>query len=173
MSWQVMQWAVELPLNTCPPAARAVLMMLAERVDKHGRGAFPSQTSMADSLGVSVRTVERAIRDLRERGLIVDGDPALVAEIPSRFRPNVYDVVCPARMVADHLNGTRPHRHVGRGSKLSTPPTERSGEVIHTPDSAVAADPTTGVAITVREPPSIGTPVDNLTYLTARESKRA
>nr|MBS1900432.1 MarR family transcriptional regulator [Actinomycetota bacterium] len=89
-------WAASLPLETMPTAsARAVLAMFGVRAHDPGYGARLSVKLMAEELGVTPRTVQRAIRDLLAADLIRPGNPAEVQHLRADRRPNVYDLLTP------------------------------------------------------------------------------
>lgn len=92
MSWQAMSWAAGLPLSRVNGGARAVLMLLAEKADSDGRGAYPTVETLARTLDVSPRSVKRYLAELRDCGLIVAGEQACVAHILPHRRPNVWDL---------------------------------------------------------------------------------
>ncbi len=94
MSHEAQSWASTLPLKVCGHAARCVLDILSERVDPYGYGAWPSIKSMAKSLECSPRTVQRALRELIDAGLIREGDQSQTSHL--QYRPTVYDVLTPA-----------------------------------------------------------------------------
>jgi hypothetical protein len=92
-------------MKECSPAAFHVLVIMAERADEYGYGAWPSIRNMATSLACSERTVQRAIREL----LAPRKDPETQEELDPlirlgdqsqtehmQYRPTVYDVLTPA-----------------------------------------------------------------------------
>lgn len=81
-------------MSACGSAAFHVLVILADRVDPYGYGAWPSIDSMSKSLECSPRTVQRAIRELLSVGLIREGDAQQTKHL--KYRPTVYDVLTPA-----------------------------------------------------------------------------
>lgn len=94
MSLEALMWAVDLPLTVCSPRAFRVLAKLAERADRYGYGAYPSVSTMATQLECSHRTVQRALAELLDLGLIRPStvEPRTRAD----RRPRAYDVVTPA-----------------------------------------------------------------------------
>lgn len=86
MSW-VLNDAPGLPAH-----AFGVLVGLANHADKHGRGAYPSQQTLADYARKSIRQVRRDLGDLKEAGLIREGDARIVAHLPADERPLVWDL---------------------------------------------------------------------------------
>ncbi|HDS1550643.1 TPA: helix-turn-helix domain-containing protein [Stenotrophomonas maltophilia] len=118
MSVQAMAWAMDQK-RIADPAARHVLLCLANYADKDGRGAFPSADSLSQDTGLSVRTVRLKLVQLVEAGLTVKGNQALAAVYINRAdrRPVVYDLVMSrdaaaapreeARGAADGTNGVQ------------------------------------------------------------------
>lgn len=92
MSLQAFIWACDLPLNLVNDKAFRVLLKLANCVDKDGRNAFPSVGSLAEDLGCSVRTVQRALSELERAGLIEPGDQRLVNHVRRDRRPRVFNL---------------------------------------------------------------------------------
>lgn len=68
MSFQAMNWA--LPIQLSGPGEKAVLMALANYADENN-DCFPSQERLARETCQGVRTVQRHLATLQERGLIV------------------------------------------------------------------------------------------------------
>ncbi|MBN7837471.1 helix-turn-helix domain-containing protein [Stenotrophomonas maltophilia] len=118
MSVQAMAWALDQK-RIADPAARHVLLCLANYADKDGRGAFPSADSLSQDTGLSVRTVRLKLVQLVEAGLTVKGNQALAAVYINRAdrRPVVYDLVmsrdaaaasrASSRGAADGTNGVQ------------------------------------------------------------------
>jgi hypothetical protein len=52
----------------CGPTALAVLVLIDTFADRDGRGAWPRQQVIADELGVSRRSVSRAVAALKRAG---------------------------------------------------------------------------------------------------------
>lgn len=69
MTLRHLLWARTLPADAFSPASRAVLRSLAEHADAHGR-AWPSRRTMARECSLHPRTVQRALRTLRDGGWI-------------------------------------------------------------------------------------------------------
>jgi hypothetical protein len=69
-----------------------ILLGYANHADKHGRGAYPSTRTIADYAECDVRTVQRHIGWLLERGYLREGDQQMVDHLDPRHRPIVYDV---------------------------------------------------------------------------------
>lgn len=101
MSLNAYIWAADLPLSACSGTAHRVLLKLADRADELGYGAFPKLETIAETLGCSKRTVQRAIRELLDAGLIREGDQSFVDHLDARYRPTVYDVLTWALQYAE------------------------------------------------------------------------
>jgi hypothetical protein len=71
---------------------KLILLGFANHADKHGRGAYPSTLTIADYAECDVRTVQRHIGWLLERGYLHEGDQQMVDHLDPRYRPIVYDV---------------------------------------------------------------------------------
>lgn len=92
MSYQATAAADALPYDVCGPMAFRVLVKLANVADVDGTRAFRHVGAMAKELGVSKRSVQRATKELQDRGLITLGDQRFTAHLPADKRPVVYDV---------------------------------------------------------------------------------
>lgn len=93
MSWQATDAVDQLPYDVCGPLAFRVLVKLANVADQEGKRAFRSKSAIADELGVSARSVQRAFRELEEGHLVRPGDQRLVSHLPANRRPIVYDII--------------------------------------------------------------------------------
>ncbi|WP_309105031.1 helix-turn-helix domain-containing protein [Microbacterium sp.] len=158
MSLNAYIWAADLPLARCNGTAHRVLLKLADRADDLGYGAYPGVQSIADSLQCSTRTVQRAIRELLDAGLIRVGDQRYVEHFDPRYRPTVYDVLTWALLYAEE-HGQGPE---SRGDNRVTPGAFRGDTNRH-------PGVTTGVAISVLKP-SYQDSSSHLTLVSARES---
>lgn len=136
MSLDAYIWAANLPLSRCNGTSFRVLLQLADRVDTLGYGAYPYVSTIAKTLECSERTVQRAIRDLLDSGLIREGDQRHVAHYDARYRPTVYDVLTPALIMTE-----------SRGVNPVTPTDSRG-------DRSRPAGVTTGVAHRTAPEPS-------------------
>lgn len=152
MSLEAYTWAASLPLNVCSAAGYRVLLMLADRVDPVGYCAWPSIVGMAETLECSSRTVQRALRELVDAGLIRKGDQRHVDHIRPDRRPTVYDLLTPALKYLE-----------SRGDIPVTPSDSRG-------DRSRPHGVTTAVARTVLKP-SYQDFSRDLTLVTARESE--
>lgn len=156
MSLEALLWVVDLPLNACSASAFRVLAKLADRADKLGRNTYPKVGTLAAQLECSPRTVQRAIRELLDAGLIREGDPTSVKGARADRVPNVYDLMTPALVLHEHLTA--------RGDNPVTPSASRG-------DNSCRDGVTTVVAQgTVLEPSYQDSP-RHLTLVTARESE--
>jgi DNA-binding MarR family transcriptional regulator len=153
MSHEAVLWTCQLPMSACTGTAFRVLVNLAERADALGYGAWPAVTTLANTLECSTRTVQRALRELVEAGLIRVGDQSAVEHLRHDRRPTVYDVLTPALRYIE--SGPR-------GDIRVTPPESRGD--IYGPHGV-----TTVVARTTHEP-SYQDSISHLSYLNARES---
>jgi hypothetical protein len=90
-----MSWALALPKASLEnPAARHVLLCLANYAGSDGRGAFPSAATLSDDTGLSERTVRLKLDELEKAGFILEGNQAIAAAYIDRRdrRPVVYDL---------------------------------------------------------------------------------
>ncbi|MCK1417630.1 helix-turn-helix domain-containing protein [Bradyrhizobium sp. CW4] len=67
MSWQATAWAMRQRVK--PPASKLLLLVLATYADKHGI-CWPSQETLADDAGMSLDTIQRHTKKLKDRGLL-------------------------------------------------------------------------------------------------------
>jgi len=96
MSWQATIWAASLPHSRVAHVPFRVLMLLADHAHDDGTATWRSVSSMAATLEVSHRTIQRAIADLKDQHLIRYGDQRLLSHLPTgrgHGRPMVYDLV--------------------------------------------------------------------------------
>lgn len=88
-----MLWALGAPeAAQASDGARLVLIALADSAGVDGSAAWPSASTLAEGLVVSVRTVRRRLEELESRGLIRRGDQRLVDHLRADRRPVVYDL---------------------------------------------------------------------------------
>lgn len=105
-----MAWALRADLTGPMPANhRLVLVTLADYADPDGTGAWPSQSTLGTRLGVTPRSVKRALDALEAKGLIVRGDQRLVGGYPANRRPVVWNLRVGSRALhtprtEDHLD---------------------------------------------------------------------
>lgn len=103
MSFQAVEWALDAE-RTGPLAAetRLVLVVMAERADRHGRNVYLAAATIAERLGTTERSVRRHFSTLRERSLILPGDPEQIPEkIPHNRRPVIYDLPIKSKATPD------------------------------------------------------------------------
>jgi hypothetical protein len=76
------------------PAARHVLLCMANYAGPEGRGAFPSAATISKQTGLSERTVRLKLDELEKAGWIAEGNQAIAAAYIDRRdrRPVVYDL---------------------------------------------------------------------------------
>jgi len=91
MSWQANAWANGLPYDVCKALAYRVLTKLTDVADERGQRAWRSKSQLADELGVSQRSIQRAIKELENDRLIIRGDQRYVQHLRADKRPTVYD----------------------------------------------------------------------------------
>lgn len=91
MSLRATLWALD-QAPTDDPAEVVVLISLADEADDEGRNAWPSQERLATRARCSVRTVQRRLRALEDRGLItrMECADARYTSLPERKRPVCY-----------------------------------------------------------------------------------
>jgi hypothetical protein len=93
VSWQATAWADSLPYDTLQSyLAYRVLIKLCNNADEHGRTTWRSKKELSVELGVSERSVQRAMRELEQALLILPGDQEYVRHIRADRRPKVYDM---------------------------------------------------------------------------------
>jgi hypothetical protein len=126
---------------------KLILLGYANHADKFGRGAYPSTRTIADYAECDVRTVQRHLRWLIERGYLHEGDHQMVDHLDPRYRPIVYDVAISPEQIQQWATGTGPETgsraraaeagrrgghassHLSRGDNLSPPPENESPQV--------------------------------------------
>lgn len=94
MSRQARTWADTVNV---PPAAKLVLMALAEAADAAGTGAWCTDGALRDMASrTSLAVIQRHLRWLAAEGYIREGDQSRVGEewkaLPLSSRPAVYDL---------------------------------------------------------------------------------
>lgn len=91
MSIEATAWALRVE-GVPDPAARVVLIGLANHAGADGTAAWPSVATLAAYAVCSERTVQRKLRDLEALGLLRRGDQELLRHLPADRRPTVYDL---------------------------------------------------------------------------------
>jgi hypothetical protein len=87
---------------------KLILLGDANHADKHGRGAYPSTRTIADYAECDIRTVQRHIGWLLERGYLHEGDQQMVDHLDPRYRPIVYDVAMSTEQIHQWAADTDP-----------------------------------------------------------------
>lgn len=113
MALEPILWALhDSPVNSTTD--RMLLAGLAEKADPDGTNAFPSRRTLARIALCDVKTVQRRLASLTERGVITLGDQAAARYIPAHARPKVYDLQIPAAWYGPErlarVNEDRAHR---------------------------------------------------------------
>lgn len=135
MSLAAYIWASNLPLDVVGATPYRVLLKYADRADEHGRTAWWTAKDLAATLGCTDRTAQRAVRELRDAGLLIEGDQRHVQHLRGDRRPTVFDLAmrtaAPARIdLGDGFDGAT------TGVVPSRPRYDRSGP--HGTTTAVA-----------------------------------
>lgn len=125
-SWALRQAPLKRDASQC--RNRLVLVALADRFNDDTGVCWPSIGSIADDVGVSVRTVQKAINTLEEAGLIRRGDPYWVQHLPAGKRPTVWvlnlGMVKPRKPPKSDTNftgGVNTHSPVNTPTGVNTP----------------------------------------------------
>jgi hypothetical protein len=99
MSIETSSFVLGLSMGRGNGVRKLILLGYANHADKHGRGAYPSTRTIADYAECDVRTVQRHIGLLLERGYLHEGDQQMVDHLDPRYRPIVYDVAMSAEQI--------------------------------------------------------------------------
>ncbi len=93
MSLEAFIWVSKLSRSTSCLLRRSACYSCS-RTTPHsdGRNVWRKKSELANELGCSLRTVERAFRDLRVRGLIKHGDQRLTEHLRADRKPVVFDL---------------------------------------------------------------------------------
>jgi len=91
VSVQAITWVLE-DAPGLPPHLVGTLLGLANHADRHGRGAFPSQATLAWYARKTDRAVRKDLDQLTGLELIRRGDQRLVNHLPADERPVVWDL---------------------------------------------------------------------------------
>lgn len=96
MSYQGQTWVDEVALPHLQKSGELLVML---RVANHAgngyrkmSGCWVSSENLAAECLMGQSTVLNHLRNLAKRGLLIPGDPQLVAHLPADKRPNVYDL---------------------------------------------------------------------------------
>lgn len=133
---------------------KLVLVALAQRTSDDGCNGFKSKKTLAQAAMCDVKTVQRALAELRARGVIASGDQSAAAYIDRRYRPHVYDLQIPYSWYSaaqmEHVTMER----AARGLKPLTP--QERPDLGPAPPRASRSDK--GKAAPQRRPKSLGPP---------------
>jgi hypothetical protein len=138
MSVEVMTWVLE-DAPDFPPHLLGVLMGLANKADKDGRGAWPGQATLAQWAKKTDRAARNDLTQLEELGLIRRGDQSLVSHIVGDERPVVWDIAMERTRERErnHASGPKDRKHSSGRKPTSGPSgTEDAGQET-SPGSAV------------------------------------
>ena len=122
----------------------STLIMFAVHAGTDGRGAHPSAATVAMLTRKGERRTKRDIAELVNLGLLVPGDPRIVAHIRADRRPAVYDLPMPRGGPQDTpLNGHGVvHRTARGGREVPDGVVHRTPEeVLNKTGSAAAGSP--------------------------------
>lgn len=95
MSWQAMDAIDRIPYDACKPLEFRVLTKLANVAAQDGTRAFRSISEMSNELGVSHRSIQRALKALEGDRIIIRGEQRHLAHLRADKRPTVYDINMP------------------------------------------------------------------------------
>lgn len=123
MSWQAMDAIDQHPYDICGPLAFRVLVKLANVAANDGTRAWRLNGELAAELGVSVRSVYRALDELEQANLIRRGEQKVLQYWRGGRRPVVWDVVM-------HTPGAVQQPL----PELEEAPESRGDTVIHSPE---------------------------------------
>lgn len=124
MSSTACAWAADARASgRIPSGHRWVLYVLADHAHADGTSSYPSASTIASKLGVTVRSVQKSLRWLEDGGHIARGDQSLVHHIRSDRRPVVWDLQL-TEVAAS--SGTNQSSH--RGGDGTNATTRRSGD---------------------------------------------
>ena len=84
-----------------PPHLLSTLIAVAAFAGTDGRGAHPSAATVAMIIRKTERTAKKDLAELARLGLLLPGDPHIVAHIRADRRPNVYDLPLPRGVAHD------------------------------------------------------------------------
>lgn len=93
MSFKAQKWTMQHALRMCRTSStKLVLTALAFHAHPDGTKAYPAAATIAEYLDISLRQVQRALKELEEQGLIVRGDQSHSKPVRSGIKPVVYDL---------------------------------------------------------------------------------
>lgn len=91
---------------------RLVLVYLANRYNDDTGVCWPSVPTIVGHLGIGDKTVRRALKSLREQGLIAHGPTHFVEHLPADARPNVWRLVMTCNSSERLVTGDHPNAGV-------------------------------------------------------------
>ncbi|WP_439358841.1 helix-turn-helix domain-containing protein [Bradyrhizobium sp. DASA03007] len=91
MSWQATAWAVRQKVE--PPARKLLLLVIATYADEHGI-CWPSQETLSEDTGMSLDTIQRHTKKLKEEGFLSITRPP---KRRGQWQTFVYQLSMPAR----------------------------------------------------------------------------
>ena len=100
MSLKATTWALYETPKTLDAVELRLLLIIADNTDDYGRGFAKSNGKLAELAGISKRTVQTKLANLKNLGLIRAGNQKLVSYLAPNRRPVVYDL-CMTRRHAD------------------------------------------------------------------------
>lgn len=162
MSVEAMTWVLE-DAPDFPPHLLGVLMGLANKADKRGRGAWPGQALLATWAKKTDRAARNDLGQLEELGLIRRGDQSLVAHLVADERPVVWDIA----MERTHERGRKPTS----GPKERTPTSDRKHSSGRKPTSAPSDDAGQETSTGSTVPPGSGLPPEGTGSTVPRDRK--
>lgn len=125
LSQAAVHWAL-FEADGVPARLVSALVAVAMHADEHGRGAWPSASTVAAITRKSEAQAKKDMHELEKLGLLRTGDRRLVMHMRADRRPNVWDLAMPERGASrrtpssggggDRGSSERTPRTVPRGS---------------------------------------------------------
>ncbi|MFD0351781.1 helix-turn-helix domain-containing protein [Kitasatospora aburaviensis] len=119
MSLDPLLWALK-DSPTADTFERLILITFAEKADSDGCNTYPSKATLAKAAMCDEKTVGRKLAQLRQRGLIAEGDQSAARHIPERYRPVVYDLQIPLSWFGHRIDRVNEER-AQKGCRRSPP----------------------------------------------------
>lgn len=151
MSWQACDAVDRIPHAEVKELAFRVLLKLANVAAQDGSRAWRNMHEVAVELGVSYRSVQRAIKDLEYSRLIIRGDQSHVAFIRADRRPTVYDLNLPKMLDWERYNSDLPLMLEGATDGVTHGVTPLSTDTTDTPHGVTHGVTTAVVQKELRE----------------------
>jgi hypothetical protein len=131
VSVQAITWVLE-DAPDLPPHLVGTLLGLANHADRHGRGCYPGQATLAFYTRKADRAIRKDLVQLLGLELIRRGDQRLVQHIAADERPVVYDLALErtrARPAKKERNHSSAPTEKGTGTRVPAPrrPDDREG----------------------------------------------